>query len=99
MYYAVQISKTFSGLDDSLGDNPDRMLPCSTALCMAALCIPNGERLQSWMRYKLSHLERSGYKPEKKYNEILAAKWNMSDISVDGFYHNSWPSQEAAGFG
>lgn len=83
MHCSVEISKTFFGLDDSLGDNPDRMLPCSEALFMASLSVPNEQWWQSWMSCKLGHLERSGYKLQRKCKEMLAARWNMPDIAVD----------------
>lgn len=96
IYYSIKISKTFSGLDNSLGGNPDRMLPCLTTLYMASLLVPNWEWWQSWMSCKLGRLERSGYKLEKKYKERLAIKWNMQDIVMDRLC--SCQFQDVAGF-
>lgn len=82
-YFAIEMCRTFAGLEYSLGDDPDALLPCFSALVLATATCPINTR--KWLWYKLSHLERLGHLTFDPIKRNLAALWDMPDLAVSGY--------------
>jgi hypothetical protein len=90
-HYAIEVCRTFAGIEESLGGIPGIDIPCGSALLLAAMCLPADQTRRFWIRYKLGHLESSGMIALRKVKEKFAASWNMPDIVTDGFYPSASP--------
>lgn len=82
-YFSVEMCRTFAGLEYSLGDNPDALLPCFSSLVLATATCPSNAR--QWLWYKLSHLERLGHLTFDPIKRNLAALWDMPELVVSGY--------------
>jgi hypothetical protein len=77
--YAIEICRTFAGIEDALGDNPDSCLPLFAALITAIPTCP--QELRLWFWYKLAHFEQLGLATfNKPIMENYAKLWNITDI-------------------
>src|SRR5579862_4190589 len=82
-YFSLEMCRTFAGLEYSLGDYPDALLPCFSSLVLATATCPLNAR--QWLWYKLSHLERLGHLTFDPIKRNLASLWDMPDLAVSGY--------------
>jgi hypothetical protein len=91
MSYAVEICRTFAGLEASFVSNPDFLIPCFPGMISAAMTVPPG--LRNWVWAKLQHFERSGEFQFEGVKKSIAALWNMPEILKPGY---SWAQRDDA---
>jgi hypothetical protein len=82
-YFSLEMCRTYAGLEYSLGDNPDALLPCFSSLVLATATCPLNAR--KWLWYKLSHLETLGHLTFDPIKRNLASLWDMPDLAVSGY--------------
>ena len=79
-HYAIEICRTFAGIEDALGDNPDSCLPLFAALVLAISTCP--QELRPWFWYKLAHFEQLGLATFE--NPILKSLLNCGIYQILG---------------
>jgi hypothetical protein len=82
-YYSHEICKTFAGLEEDFGDDPDAMIHLFPLLIVSTTnCAP---KFREWLWFKLRHIERLGYLTFKSTIRHFAKLWNIPDIVTKGF--------------
>jgi hypothetical protein len=77
--FSIEVCKTFAGIEDALGDNPDACLPLFAALIHAISTCP--QELRLWFWYKLAHFEELGLATFRNpIGEYYVKLWNITDI-------------------
>ena len=78
-HYATEICRTFAGIEDALGDNPDACLPLFAPLLLAISKCP--QELRPWLWCKFLHFEKLGLATfENPILKSAAKLWELSDI-------------------
>jgi hypothetical protein len=83
MEIAVELCKAFAGLEVSLPDTPEIIIPCQAPMMIAALACPPELRL--WVYCKLRHLENLGQPMSDVLKQQLAIRWDMPEIAIKGY--------------
>jgi hypothetical protein len=81
-FYARQICEAVTALEYVFETNPYEMLPCSTAICLAAASIQDTEGSKDSMTIPLRRLKHSGFILDRKYGDRLAAIWDIPNIDT-----------------
>jgi hypothetical protein len=81
--YAHEICRTFAGLEAAFGENPDALLPCSSALIIAGFICP--PQLRRWLWHKLIHFEQMGKSFLGPVKQNLSVVWGMPNLAAEGF--------------
>lgn len=77
--HAIEVCRTYAGVEDALGDSPDSCLPLFSALILVISTCP--QELRLWFWYKLAHFEQQGLATfENPIRKNYAKLWNISDI-------------------
>jgi hypothetical protein len=80
---ALELCRIYAGMEASLDEDEDSLLPCFSALVTAGFGCPLNVRM--WLWYKLAHFEHLGpfaFDPIKKN---LSVYWNMPNLAKEGF--------------
>jgi hypothetical protein len=89
--YALEICRTFAGLEASFVSNPDFLIPCFPGMISAAMTV--APDLRNWVWAKLQHFERLGEFQFEGVKKSIAALWNMPEILKPGY---SWMQRNDA---
>ena len=80
---AIEIMRTFAGLEYMFGDCYDALFPCFSPLSIAGMTCPL--KMRPWLWHKLSHFEQLGEYVFIPLKKRLAFLWNLPKLSKEGF--------------
>ena len=87
--YAVEICRTYAGLEEYFEDDSRAYSTCFKSLVMAGFACPKELRL--WLWHKLAHFEQLGPRDGIPIKRNLAVIWDMPELLTHGF--SGWKSE------
>ena len=75
---SIELCRAFAGLESSLAEFPEIIIPCQAPMMIAALACPSSLRL--WVFCKLLHLDRVGQPLSDVVRKNLAQQWDMPEL-------------------
>jgi hypothetical protein len=76
--FSLEACRSFAGSEETLGPDPDALIPLFASLCLATTTCPPD--LHQWLWYKLNHLEKLGHLNFDPVKRNLAKLWNMPEM-------------------
>lgn len=80
---ALELCRVYAGMEATLSENEDSLLPCFSALVTAGFGCPSEVRM--WLWYKLAHFEHLGPLAFEPIKKNLSVYWNMPNLAKEGF--------------
>ena len=95
---SIELCRAFAGLESTLPNLPEIIIPCQAPMMIAALACPPSLRI--WVFCKLLHLDKSGQPLSDVVRRNLAMQWNMPEIEnlqFNSFFRNVAQSERGPG--
>jgi hypothetical protein len=83
---AIVLCRAFAGLESTLAEFPEIIIPCQSPMMMAGLACPSFLRL--WVFCKLLHLDQVGQPLSDVVRKNLAQQWDMPEL--ENLYSHSF---------
>jgi len=77
---AIELCRIFAGLESTLAEFPEIIIPCQSPMMIAGLACPPSLRL--WVFCKLLHLDKVGQPLPDVVRKQLAQQWNMPELET-----------------
>jgi len=77
---AIELCQAFAGLESTLAEFPEIIIPCQSPMTIAGLACPPSLRL--WVFCKLLHLDKAGQPLSDVVRKQLAQQWNMPELET-----------------